>query len=83
MSFTIRAEGLVADVVEQVTAADNSGDTGQFEAVRAFVLAELEAWPTEPGSLNGVMVEAAGHHEPTSRNVTIVMRPMHVGAPED
>lgn len=78
-----RAEGLVADVVEAVEAADNQGDTAQFEAVRAFVLAELEAWPTGPGAPNGVLVEAAGHHDATSRNVTIVIRPMRVGAPED
>lgn len=83
MSLTIRAEGLLADVVALVEAADNHGDTEQAEAVRAFVLAELEAWPTGPGAPNGVLVEAAGHHDATSRNVTIVIRPMRVGAPED
>ncbi|MDQ1037280.1 hypothetical protein QFZ75_003696 [Streptomyces sp. V3I8] len=83
MSFTLRAEGLLADVVEQVTAADNQGDETQFEAVRAFVLAELEAWPTEPPALNGVLVELAGHHDSSNRNVTVVMRPMYFGPPED
>jgi hypothetical protein len=78
MSFTIRAEGLVADVVEHVTAADNQGDTEQFEAVRAFVLAELETWPTD-----GVTVEASGHHDSASRNITIVLRPLRLGTPED
>ncbi|MBE4783902.1 hypothetical protein [Streptomyces caniscabiei] len=80
---SFRAEGLVADVAEAVEAADNQGDTTQFEAVRAFVLAELAAWPTGPGAPNGVLVEAAGHHDATSRNVTIVIRPMRVIAPED
>lgn len=83
MSFTLRAEGLLADVVEEVESADNHGDTSQFEAVRAFVLAELEVWPTGPGAPNGVLVEAAGHYDEASRNVTIVMRPVRIGAPED
>ncbi|MDX3068527.1 hypothetical protein PV518_41360 [Streptomyces sp. ND04-05B] len=83
MSLTIRAEGLLADVIAQVEAADNHGDTGQAETVRAFVLAELAAWPTGEGAANGVLVETAGHHDDRSRNVTIVIRPMRVGAPED
>lgn len=82
MSFSLHVEGLLADVVEQVTAADSGGDT-QFEAVRAFVLAELEVWPTEPPAMNGVLVDIAGHHEPSSRNVTVVMRPLRVGPAED
>ncbi|MDX3637669.1 hypothetical protein PV728_47365 [Streptomyces europaeiscabiei] len=82
MSFSLHAEGLVADVIEQVTAADSSGDP-QFAAVRAFVLAELEAWPTAEGTPNGVLVDMAGHHEATSRNVTVVMRPLRVGPLED
>lgn len=83
MSFSVRAEGLLADVVEQITAADGQGDTTQFEAVRAFVLAELAAWPTDPGAPNGVLVEMAGHHDPTSRNATVVIRPKRVGPLED
>lgn len=83
MSLTIRAEGLVADVIAQVQAADNHGDTEQAEAVRAFVLAELAAWPTGPGAVNGALVETAGSHDDRSRNVTVVIRPVRVGAPED
>ncbi|GHH68594.1 exoribonuclease R [Streptomyces umbrinus] len=83
MSLTIHAEGLLADVIEQVTAADNQGDLTQAEAVRAFILAELEAWPTGEGAPNGVLVEAAGHHDTTSRNVTVMIRPLRLGAPED
>ncbi|QFR00709.1 hypothetical protein F9278_36125 [Streptomyces phaeolivaceus] len=83
MSLTIRAEGLVADVVAQVEAADAHGDVWQAEAVRAFILAELDAWPTGPGAPNGVLVEASGYHSDTSRNVTIMIRPQRIGAPED
>jgi hypothetical protein len=83
VSLTIRAEGLVADVIAEVQAADNHGDTGQAEAVRAFILGELGAWPTGPGAPNGVLVEASGHHDDRSRNVTIMIRPVRVGAPED
>lgn len=83
MSLTIRTEGLVADVIARVEAADNHGDTEQAEAVRAFVLAELAAWPTGPGAVNGVLVETAGHHDDRSRNVTVVIRPQWIGAPED
>lgn len=83
MSLTIRAEGLVADVIAEVQAADAHGDTGQAEAVRAFILGELQAWPTGPGAPNGVLVEASGHYDDTSRNVTVVIRPVRIGAPED
>ncbi|MBP5930200.1 hypothetical protein F3K39_19230 [Streptomyces sp. LBUM 1479] len=83
MSLTIRTEGLVADVVAEVQAADNHGDTGQAESVRAFILAELAAWPTGPGAPNGVLVEASGFHNETSRNVTIMIRPQRIGPPED
>ncbi len=82
MSFSLHVEGLIADVVAQVTAA-GSGDDPQFEAVRAFVLTELEAWPTGEGAPNGVLVDMAGHQDPTSRNVTVVMRPLRVGPLED
>ncbi|MDX2667382.1 hypothetical protein [Streptomyces stelliscabiei] len=82
MSFSLHAEGLVADVVEQVTAADSGGDT-QFEAVRAFVLAELEAWPTGEAAPNGVLLDMAGHNDTTSRNATVVLRPKRIGPLED
>jgi hypothetical protein len=82
MSFSLHAEGLIADVVEEVTAANSRGDA-QFEAVRAFVLSELQAWPTEPPAPNGVLVDMAGHQDPSSRNVTVVMRPLRVGPAED
>lgn len=83
MTFNIREEGLVADVAARIEAADNQGDTGQFEAVRALVLAELDAWPTGPGAPNGALVEVAGHYDDTSRNVTVVIRPVRIGTPED
>ena len=83
MSLTISAEGLVPDVIAIVQAASNHGDTEQAEAVRAFVLAELEAWPTGEGAVNGVRVETAGNHDDRSRNVTIVIRPQWIGPPED
>lgn len=83
MSFAIREEGLVADVIARIEAADNHGDLTQFEAVRALVLGELQAWPTGPGAPNGALVEVAGHFDDTSRNVTIVVRPVRIGTPED
>lgn len=82
MSFSLHAEGLVADVAEQVTAADSGGDP-QYEAVRAFVLGQLENWPSGEGAPNGVLVDMAGHQDALSRNVTVVMRPQRVGPLED
>lgn len=78
-----RAEGLIADVIEEVESADNQGDTGQFERIRSFVLAELAAWPTGPGAPNGALVEFAGYHDDASSNATVMMRPVRVGEPED
>lgn len=81
MSFSIHAAGRIADVIEQVKAHEYVGDTSQAEAVRALVLAELEAWP--PGSYyKGVIVEASGHHDQSSRNVTLTVRPLYIREPK-
>lgn len=79
MSFTIQAAGRIPDVIEQVRAHESYDiDTSQMEAVRALILAELEAWP-QPGALRGVLVEASGHHDSTtSRSVNITIRPLHL-----
>lgn len=76
-------EGLIPDVVAAVEAADNQGDTGQFERLRSFVLAELAEWPTGPGAPNGAMVEFGGHHDDSSSNATVMIRPARIGPPED
>lgn len=79
MSFSIQAAGRVADAIEQVKAATGYGDTSQFDAARAFILAELEAWPVAEHAAAGVLVEGSGHHDATtSRNVTITIRPLHL-----
>lgn len=75
MSFSIHAAGRVADVIEQVKAHEYVGDTSQAEAVRAFVLAELEAWP-DGSYYKGVIVEASGHHDQSNRSLTLTVRPL-------
>ncbi|MFF7987547.1 hypothetical protein ACFZDK_52275 [Streptomyces sp. NPDC007901] len=82
MSFSIQAAGLVADAVEQVKSAETyEGDASQFEATRSFVLAELEAWPTTEHGPKGVFVEASGHHDAHSRNVSVTIRPLYIKTP--
>jgi hypothetical protein len=82
MSFSIHAAGRIADVIEQVKAHDfGGGDTSQAEAVRAFVLSELQAWPDGP-YYRGVVVESSGHHDGSSRNVTLTLRALHIREPK-
>lgn len=78
MSFSIIAAGKIPDAIEQVKTADGYGDTSQMDAVKALIIAELEAWPANAGSLKGVIVEASGHHDATtSRSLSITIRPFH------
>lgn len=77
MSFTIQAAGKVPDAIEQIKAVSYTGDTSQLDAVRALILAELEAWPTGENAMKGVFVEANGHHSSIgSRSLTISIRPL-------
>lgn len=78
MSFTIQAAGRIADVIEQVKLVEGYGDTSQMDAVRALILTELEAWPTNDSAFKGVLVEASGHHDSSVRNLSITIRPLHL-----
>lgn len=76
MSFSIQAAGKVADVIEQVKAHKFYPDTSQADAVREFLLSELQQW--SPDSQYGVVVEVSGHHDSTVRNLNLVMRPIYI-----
>lgn len=81
MSFSIQAAGRIPDVIEQVKAHESFGDTSQFDAVRALVLTELEALPAD-GHYKGVIVEASGHHDASSRNLKLSIRPVYLQEPK-
>lgn len=81
MSFSIQAAGRVPDVIEQVKAHESSGDTSQFDAVRALILAELEALPAD-AYYKGAIVEASGHHDASSRNLKLSIRPVYLREPK-
>lgn len=76
MSFFIQAAGRIPDAIAQVQAVQYSGNTSQFEAARAYILAELEAWPTDEHAAKGVLVEASGHHDQHTRSITLNIRPL-------
>lgn len=76
MSFSIQAAGKVADVIEQVKAHKFYPDTSQADAVREFLLNELQQWNTD--SSYGVIVEVNGHHDTNCRNLNLVMRPIYL-----
>jgi hypothetical protein len=79
MSFTLQAAGKIPDAIEQVKAATGYGDTSQFDAVRALIIAELEAWPTGQSAMTGVFVDASGHHDTaSSRSLNITIRPLYL-----
>ncbi|MFC8520824.1 hypothetical protein [Streptomyces sp. NPDC057257] len=83
MTYSIHAAGLVPDAIRQVQAAECQGDASQFEAVRDLVLAELEAWPSSEHAPKGVFVEASGHHDGYSRNISLTIRPLFIKTPPD
>lgn len=71
MSWSIYAKGHKAGVIRKVKAATCAGDTSQFDAVKSFILSELQQIPE---SRSGVTVETNGHHDPSSRSVVINIR---------
>jgi exoribonuclease R len=84
-SFKIEAAGLVADVIEQVKAANRQsvfGDSRQFEDVRSFVLAELLRWPTYEAAPNGVLVDVVGRGDEFGRDITLRIRPLRLEGKE-
>lgn len=83
MSFGFTAAGPVPDAVEQVKAVVLTGPANpQFEAAKAFVLAQLEKWPTNANSPKGVFVEASGHADDYTQNLTLTIRPLYLRLPE-
>jgi len=81
MSFNIHAAGRIADVIEQVKAHEFFGDASQAEAVRALILAELEALPDD-GYWKGVVVEASGHHDSQQRMLKLTFNPVYIREPK-
>lgn len=83
MSFGFTAAGRVADAIEQVEAVTMTGPPNpQFDATKAFVLAQLESWPTNANAPKGVFVEASGHADAYSQNLTLTIRPLYLRLPE-
>lgn len=82
MSFSIQAAGRVDDAVEQIKAVQMVGENPQFDAVRTFLLASLANWPTSANSPKGVFVEASGHADGYTQNLTLSIRPLYLRLPE-
>lgn len=81
MTFSIQAAGRIPDVIEQIKAHEFHGDASQAEAVRSLLLAQLEAWNPD-GHYKGVFVEASGHHDASSRNLNLTLRPVYIREPK-
>lgn len=81
MSFSIQAAGRIPDVIEQLKAHEFGGDTTQAEAVRSLLLSELEGWSSD-GHYKGVVIEASGHSDMYSRNLTLTMKPVYIREPK-
>lgn len=80
MSFAFSAAGTIDGAKAQIRAVEDhySNDTSQLEAVKLFILSELEKWPENPHASNGVLIEASGHHDHLSRSLNISMRPLQL-----
>lgn len=76
MSFHLHAAGYVPDTIEAVKAAAGHGDTSQMDAAKAYILSELEQWPTDEKAPRGVIVEASGHHDASTRSVSVKITPL-------
>jgi hypothetical protein len=82
MSFHIHAAGTVGDTITQVEAIRWVPENMQAEQTRNYILQQLYGWPTTPNSPKGVLVEASGHADQFSRNVTLTLRPLYLQLPE-
>lgn len=84
MAFTIVAAGTIEQVQRQIRHAVNYGehDNHQLEALREFVLSELDNWPPNPrrGYEPAVLVEARGHTDRFGPHLTLSVRPLSLPA---
>ncbi len=71
MSWSFQRTGTLAALRAALDKEQAHGDPSQFEAAKQLIAAELAAWPTASPHLNGVQIEACGHHDSLSRNLVI------------
>lgn len=75
MSFALTLHGTKKGVKRELNNAMSYGDQSQFDAVKAFVTAEIDAMPE---SVIGVAVDVSGHHDQYGRNLTLSIKTLYV-----
>jgi hypothetical protein len=81
MSWGMNFIGTKQGVRKKVEEATGYGDQSQLEAAKAFIISEIDALPA---AVNGVKVEASGHHDAhTTRNVSIKVDPVLLALDEE
>ncbi len=73
MSFSFAITGTKKGVLSELDKTEGYGDTSQFDAAKALVKSEVEAFPDDFKGL--IAVSATGHHDTNSRNVSIKVEP--------
>jgi hypothetical protein len=77
MLFGFTVAGKIGDAKHQLDHLEPpEGDPSQFEAARALVRAELDAWPGHAYH-NGVLAEASGTTT-AGRSLSIAIRPLKI-----
>jgi hypothetical protein len=79
MSWSIWVTGTKQGVKRKVREAKAYGDESQLEIAKKFIVEEIDAYPE---AVTGVEVKASGHHDISSRNLSIEVKPVYLALDE-
>lgn len=80
MSWSIWVAGTKKGAKRKVAEAKAYGDESQLEMAKKFIAEEIDAFPE---SVTGVEVKASGHHDQSTRNLSIEVRPLYLALDDE
>lgn len=80
MSWSIWVTGTKAGVKRKIWEATAYGDESQLEIAKKFITEEIDAYPE---NVTGVEVKASGHHDLSTRNLSIEVKPVYLALDEE
>lgn len=80
MSWSIWVTGTKQGVKRKVAEAKAYGDESQLEMAKKFIAEEIDAYPA---NVTGVEVKASGHHDASTRNLSIEVRPVYLALDDE
>lgn len=80
MSWSIWVTGTKTGVKRKVQEATAYGDESQLNLAKRFIVEEIDAYPA---NVTGVEVRASGHHDQSSRNLAIEVKPVSLALDDE